>query len=78
MGIRKNEKGQVLRCRYCKSTNLDKAGFKVLVGEKRAKVQCQECGRTFYAGDADVVGARVSKRKAVKEVENVNNNEEKG
>jgi len=41
-----------MQCPYCKSKHISKAGYKVLVGKKRARVQCQECGRTFYADDA--------------------------
>ena len=41
-----------MQCPFCKSKHVVKAGYKVLVGRKRARVQCQECGKTAYADDA--------------------------
>jgi len=43
------EENSTMKCPYCKSKHISKAGFKVLVGRKKQRLQCQECGQVFYA-----------------------------
>ncbi len=40
-----------MKCPECGSQHVVKAGYKITVHQgRKAKVQCQNCGRTFYPG----------------------------
>jgi transposase-like protein len=40
------------QCPYCKSDRVVKIGFRRTVKNgKRQRYQCQECAKSFYAGD---------------------------
>jgi len=40
-----------MKCPECGNNHFNKIGFKVTLEGKKQRIQCQECGKTYYEND---------------------------
>jgi len=46
----------VMKCPKCNSSHINKIGSRITVKGKKARLQCQDCGKTFYAETKKIEG----------------------